>query len=87
LEEIHKAGYIHLDINPDNLRMKNNQLYFLDFGMSKSYLKDSGEHIAYCDKSLRKGTPVFCSINTLYYRSLSRRDDLESLGYTMLYIV
>jgi hypothetical protein len=33
------------------------------------------------------GTMKFASINAHAYKTLSMRDDLESLGYTLLYLV
>jgi serine/threonine protein kinase len=34
LEAIHSVGYIHRDLKPDNIRIKANQVYLIDFGLS-----------------------------------------------------
>ena len=46
VKNIHAVGFISKDIKPDNFRVKNNQVYIIDFGISREY-KDSqsGQHI------------------------------------------
>lgn len=89
LKGIHSAGYLHLDIKPDNILIKQRkdqfQFYLIDFGLSKKYVY-SGGHYPYCDRSEFRGNLVFASGNMLKHTSPSRRDDLESLVYTWAYL-
>ena len=87
LKCIHSCGILHNDIKPENLMtgLNNpNTIYLIDFGSATNYMKD-GEHIpigAIKDKFI--GTLGFSSLKSLERRTLSRRDDLESLAYTLI---
>ena len=86
LKSVHSLGILHLDIKPDNLmtgRNDPNTIYLIDFGLAKRYIKDD-EHIPREFIGVCKGTDSFNSLNALKGKSLSRRDDLESLAYTLI---
>jgi len=91
MEYIHTKGFIHRDIKPENLIMglskKSNFVHFIDFGLSKRY-KDpkTNQHIPYRENKQLTGTARYVSINTHKGIEQSRRDDLESLGYVMIYL-
>jgi hypothetical protein len=63
-------------------------IYCVDFGMSKRYRdKTTLEHIEHYYGRSFKGTPRYSSINCLDGSELSRRDDLESLAYSLIYFM
>jgi serine/threonine protein kinase len=86
IEQIHKRCIIHQDLKPKNLMTtKNNKAtYLIDFGLSSSIAtrglrgpKDVG----------LIGTPSFSSLSTLLGIEQDRKDDLESLGYNLVWLL
>ncbi|KAI8971723.1 kinase-like domain-containing protein [Mycotypha africana] len=90
VEYVHSKGFIHRDIKPDNFLMgigkRGNQVNMIDFGLAKRYRDPkSNAHIPYRENKNLTGTPRYASVNTHLGIEQSRRDDLESLGYILVY--
>ena len=90
LEYIHSKNVIHKDIKPSNFLIgrKNKEIiYLIDFGFASKYRSSrTGKHIKYKKRKLRCGTLVFNSLNSNKGYEQSRKDDLESLGYMLIYL-
>ena len=92
LESMHNNNFIHRDMKPDNflmgLKNKAGVVYLIDFGLSKRYRDPkTGQHIPYRDGKSLTGTARYASVNTHIGIEQSRRDDLESIGYILLYLL
>ena len=91
IEQIHAKGIIHRDLKPANFLIKNNaqhisEIYLIDFGLAHSFLDDKGRHYPLKTNETLVGTQRYMSVNTHHGLTASRRDDLESLGYLMLFL-
>ena len=88
LKTIHEKGLVHRDIKPENflfgLNKENKSIYIIDFGFCKSYMKNE-KHIPQTKTHNLIGSLTYASINAHNFIELSRRDDLESLGYMLIY--
>ncbi|KAF7804621.1 casein kinase 1-like protein 6 [Senna tora] len=92
VEYMHSRGFLHRDIKPDNFLMglgrKANQVYIIDYGLAKKYRDlQTHKHIPYRENKNLTGTARYASVNTHLGIEQSRRDDLESLGYVLMYFL
>jgi len=92
LHYIHSKHYLHRDLKPENLLLglgsSQSLVHLVDFGLAKKFRDPvSGTHIAYSDGKGLSGTSRYTSVNTHVGIEQSRRDDIEGLGYVMVYLL
>ncbi|XP_056166733.1 casein kinase 1-like protein HD16 [Syzygium oleosum] len=95
LEKLHSRGYIHGDIKPGNFLLgppgtpEEKRLFLTDLGLAKRWQDPTtGSHVKY-DQTPEdfRGTILFASVHTQLGRTSSRRNDLESLVYMLVYLI
>ena len=94
IETVHSHDILHRDIKPDNFLMglkaanQHHNVFIIDFGLSKRYRDPkSGQHIPYRNDRSLTGTARYASLHTHLGGEQSRRDDLEAIGFVLLYFL
>ena len=91
LQYTHNNNIIHRDLKPDNIVIGNGNnscnIYLLDFGLSKKYRNKEDGHIELVKNKSLVGSMRYASIRNHKGYEQSRRDELESLGYILLYLL
>lgn len=91
IARLHAKNFVHRDIKPENfllgLGKKSHIVHIIDFGLAKRY-RDSKthQHIQYKENKNLTGTARYASVNAHLGIEQSRRDDLESIGYVLVYL-
>ncbi|XP_020087890.1 casein kinase 1-like protein HD16 [Ananas comosus] len=95
LEKMHSKGYVHGDVKPENFLLgppgtpEEKNLFLVDLGLATKW-KDSttGQHVEYDQRpDVFRGTVRYASAHAHLGRTGSRRDDLESLAYTLIFLL
>lgn len=92
IEFIHTNHYVHRDIKPDNfllsIQTDQSQVSIIDFGLANKFRDSTSQHhIPARNYNFLTGTARYLSINGHLGMELSRRDDLESLAYVLIYFL
>uniref|UniRef100_A0A804QL44 non-specific serine/threonine protein kinase n=1 Tax=Zea mays TaxID=4577 RepID=A0A804QL44_MAIZE len=95
LEKMHSKGYVHGDVKPENFLLgppgtpEEKKLFLVDLGLATKW-KDvgTGHHVEYDQRpDIFRGTVRYASVHAHLGRTGSRRDDLESLAYTLIFLL
>jgi serine/threonine protein kinase len=91
LRDLHSRGFVHRDLKPENLMYGVGDtaatLFLIDFGLCKRVVDpDSGDHIPFRDDKGVTGTVRYASLFTHEGIQHSMRDDIESLGYVLVFL-
>ena len=91
LESLHSRNYIHRDVKPTNFMIgtgeQNTQVFLIDFGLAQLFRNPSTRrHFPLVSGLETVGTIAFASINSHSGQTQTRRDDLESLVYSIIYL-
>lgn len=92
IRHLHMHNYIHRDIKPQNFSIGRGEnehiIYLIDFGLAKRYREEyTNFHIPLRQNIKLTGTIRYASCNALNKKELSRRDDMESIGYLLIYLL
>jgi len=95
LENVHNKGYVHGDIKPENFLLgppggpQEKKLFLVDLGLATRWQDQViGTHVDYDQRpDVFRGTVRYASVHAHLGRTGSRRDDLESLAYTLLFLL
>lgn len=95
---MHEAGYLYCDLKLNNVvigkpaelaqpRDIHYKCRLIDFGLARKYMDKNGKHVPNSTQRVFRGNVVFASRNLFNLETPSRRDDLISLCYLLLYLV
>lgn len=95
LEKVHSKGYVHGDVKPENFLLgppgtpDEKKLFLVDLGLATKWRENSSSmHVEYDQRpDVFRGTVRYASVHAHLGRTGSRRDDLESLAYTLIFLL
>ena len=90
LEYMHSRNFLHRDLKPANFVVGRGDqaevIHLIDFGLAKQFRSD-GQHIPYREGKSMVGTSRYASLSAHLGVQQGRKDDLESLGYLLIYFL
>lgn len=89
IKYIHRSGRLYIDLKPENIMFRDSnlkQIVLIDFGIYKRWKDPRGDVKEQVDVKEIEGTPLYASKNALSNKSTSRIDDIESIGYILIFL-
>ncbi|RWS28944.1 casein kinase I-like isoform gamma-3 isoform X9 [Leptotrombidium deliense] len=94
MEFLHSNNLVHRRISPQCFQfgLPGNSdatfMYLTDLGLAKEFKdKATNDHIPFKEQDMLLGIPRYMSIAAHHYKEQARRDDLESFGYLLVYML
>ena len=90
MKKLHEMNFVHNDLKLENILLGHQdtgRFYLIDFGLASPYLDEKGEHIKKQQLYKFSGNFLFASLNSCRGNSKSRRDDIESCIYMLVYLI
>ena len=78
LSWLHQKGFVFVDVKPDNFMLKNDKVYFVDYGLAEMASKNRNQN-----RSL-VGTPSYCSLSVHNNNVNVYKDDIESMALVLI---
>lgn len=90
LRFLHWSGFVHRDLKPENLLWRRtpgtDPVYLIDYGLAKRLIKPDGTHVDRREDKALVGTPQYAALHAHEGQELTRRDDIESLVYVLVFL-
>ncbi len=90
IEKLHSVNLVHNDLKLENIVVgvrDPSQLHLIDFGLTQSLVDVNGKHIQKCYMKNFSGNFMFSSLNSCRGFNKSRRDDIESIFYILIFLL
>jgi serine/threonine protein kinase len=85
---VHSIGLTYNDLKHDNIICTNDKTVIVDFGMCQHFVNRDGVHVSETSQVEKfEGNIIFATPHTLEFKVPSRRDDLYSLAYLLIYML
>lgn len=81
-------GYVYNDLKLENIMITSkNEIRLIDFGFAKKYVDSNGAHMKKKNSNVFHGNMMFATLSQFEFETTSRKDDLISLCYLMIYLL
>ncbi|EAR83395.2 kinase domain protein (macronuclear) [Tetrahymena thermophila SB210] len=94
IENLHKHDIVHRNLRPRKIitdfNLKSLNLYFVDFKNAKKFRHKSGQTVKYIESNRQQNKAFankFSSLGVHMGISPSQKDDMESIGYILIYFL
>ena len=91
IRELHDIGYIHNDLKLENIligKSDPSKIHLIDFGLCQQFMQPDGvTHIEKEFINKFSGNIMFASLNSCRGNTKSRRDDVQSVFFILVYLL